>query len=77
MDPAMFVIIPGPDTALRPGYQVKLHRFDNAAWEVQYGWYAWANNTETLGWYLTQVGCPKVLKPLKRTDLDDIYLIKA
>ena len=55
--------------------KVKLHRFDNRFWIVNYGWFDFDGNREICGWYLSDIQTGEV-KPLLRTDLDDIYVIE-
>ena len=71
-------VIQVPETSLsiQAGYIVKLGRFDAARWKVGYGWYTWGGNRPFCGWYLTNVDTMDV-KPLQRTDLDDIYVIET
>lgn len=66
--------IPGSDDVLRPGYQVKLGRFNTTVWTVGFGWYSASGNRPCCGWYLTTDN-GKVTKPLQNTDLIDIYVI--
>ena len=68
--------IPDFDIELTPGSRVKLGRFDVQTWLVSYGWYSWGGNREVCGWYLTDIKNPFDLKPLQKTDLDDIYLVE-
>ena len=68
--------IPEFNIALTPGCRVKLGRFDVITWVVSYGWYAWGGNREVCGWYLTNIDNVRDLKPLQKTDLNDIYLIE-
>lgn len=67
------LVIPGTDTVLVPGNIVKLHRFDNDSWTVNYGWFSYSGNRPFCGWFLT--GYNGYVKPLQLPDLDDIYLI--
>jgi len=71
-------VIQVPETSLsiRAGDIVKLGRFDAARWRVEYGWYTWGGNRPFCGWYLTNVDTLDV-KPLQKTDLDDIYVIET
>lgn len=68
--------VPGQTTCLRPNCKVKLGRFDTVIWKVVYGWYAFAGNRETCGWFLINNDDPSMIKPLSKPDLDDIYLIE-
>lgn len=65
--------IPEFHMTLFPGSRVKLGRFDTTIWVVCYGWYSWGGNRPVCGWYLTNLCNPCDLKPLQKTDLDDIY----
>jgi hypothetical protein len=69
--------IPEFNITLTPGCRVKLGRFDIITWILSYGWYSWGGNREVCGWYLTNIKDVSDLKPLYRTDLDDIYLIET
>lgn len=71
----LVIEIPEFNITLSPGCRVKLGRFDVETWLLSYGWYAWGGNREVCGWYLTNVNNSHDLKPLQKTDLDDIYLI--
>jgi hypothetical protein len=72
----LVIKIPELDTQIRPGMTVRLGRFSTTDWKVLYGWYAWGGNREVLGWYLVNSADEKILKPLQRPDLADIYVIK-
>lgn len=67
--------VPQLHICLCPGLKVKLHRFDNRFWIVNYGWFDFDGNREICGWYLSDIQTGEV-KPLLRTDLDDIYVIE-
>ena len=67
--------IPGSDDVLRPGYQVKLGRFNTTVWTVGFGWYSASGNRPCCGWYLT-TDEGKVTKPLHSADLTDIYVVE-
>lgn len=69
--------IPEFRITLRPGSKVKLGRFDTTVWILAHGWYSWGGNRAVCGWYLTNMTNPKDLKPLQKTDLDDIYLVQG
>lgn len=69
--------IPEFNITLTPGCRVKLGRFDVITWILSYGWYTWGGNREVCGWYLTNIDNVMDLKPLQKTDLDDIYLIET
>lgn len=69
------LLIPGTDEVLRPGYLVKLSRFDTVFWEVGYGWYSVAENRPVFGWYLSNTSTREV-KALQSIDLVDIYVME-
>lgn len=68
------LIIPGTNQVLRPGYKIKLGRFENSVWLVGFGWYSNGGNRPCCGWYLTSE-YDRITKPLQITDLDDVYLV--
>lgn len=68
------LIIPGTNQVIRPGYKIKLGRFETTVWVVGFGWYSNAGNRPCCGWYLTSE-YDKITKPLQITDLDDVYLV--
>lgn len=70
------IAVPG-GRLLRPGDRIRLHRFDTDMWVVYYGWYAWGGNREVCGWYLQRLGPDHIIKPLQKTDLDDLYFIET
>nr|DAJ50897.1 MAG TPA: hypothetical protein [Caudoviricetes sp.] len=74
MDETKELRIPGTEDVLRPGYTVKLGRFDTTVWTVCFGWYSASGNRPCCGWHLT-ADEGKVTKPLQNTDLADIYVI--
>ena len=67
----LLIEIPEFNITLTPGCRVKLGRFDIITWILSYGWYSWGGNREVCGKDVSD------LKPLYRTDLDDIYLIET
>ena len=76
MQPCNQLRVPDTDICLTAGCQVKLGRFDDTTWVLQYGWFTWGGNRPFCGWYLTNLNNPTEVKPLQRPDLYDIYLIK-
>lgn len=68
--------IPEFHIVIRPGSWVRLGRFESTVWVVAHGWYSWGGNREVCGWYLIQKNKPDNIKPLQKTDLDDIYLVE-
>ena len=69
------LLIPGTKEVLRPGYLVKLSRFDTVFWEVGYGWYSVAENRPVFGWYLSNTSTRET-KALQSIDLVDIYVVE-
>lgn len=65
---------PNSNNHVCPGDIVRLGRFSEDEWLVQYGWYSFGGNRPVCGWYLTK-DAGLVVKPLQLPDLDDIYLI--
>ena len=76
MDSTTTLEIPEFNITLTPGCRVKLGRFAVEIWEVQFGWYTWGGNRPVCGWYLKNTMIPCDIKPLQKTDLDDIYLVE-
>ena len=70
------ITLPGNLGYIVPGCRVKLSRFESIVWVVSHGWYSWGGNRPVCGWFLTDMKCPKTVKPLQLTDLDDIYVIE-
>jgi hypothetical protein len=62
---------------LMPGHIVKLGRFDDISWVVNYGWYSCDDNRSVCGWYLVSKTPKPQIKPIHITDLDDIYIIET
>lgn len=75
-DNHMKLDIPEYHITLFPGCKVRLGRFESTVWVVSYGWYTWGGNRPVCGWYLFNLENPLELKPLQKTDLDDIYLME-
>lgn len=73
----MLIQIPDIHMYLGENNIVKLHRFDTEQWIIKYGWYAWGGNRPVCGWYLVNTSDSSIIKPLQKTDIDDIYLIKT
>ena len=69
--------IPEKHMTIHPNNKIKLGRFKDELWEIQYGWYSFGGNRPTLGWYLTSMNDDSRVKPLHLSDLDDIYLLKS
>lgn len=68
--------VPELNMKLVPGSRVRLGRFESTVWVVSHGWYTWGGNRPVCGWYLTDIENSANLKPLQKTDLDDIYLVE-
>lgn len=68
--------IPNTNIYLQPGQVVKLGRFDDDRWVVEYGWFSFGGNRPFCGWYLESVDDDRI-KPLQLPDLDDIYVIES
>ena len=73
--PDICVEIPGTCQYIRPGDIVKLGRFETTRWQVGFGWFSFDENRPFYGMYLTNIQSGQV-KPLLKTDLDDIYMIE-
>ena len=69
--------IPELSMVLKPGNIVQLGRFSDSRWEVHYGWYSFGGNRDVCGWYLSNEDDDRVIKPLQRIDLEDIYLLES
>ena len=68
--------IPEFRITIRPGSKVKLSRFDSIMWVMSHGWYTWGGNRPFCGWYMYNLEDPTDVRPLQKTDLDDIYLLE-
>lgn len=73
--PDISIPIPGSCQCIRPGDTVKLGRFEATRWQVGFGWFSFDENRPFYGIYLTNLQSGQV-KPLLKTDLDDIYMIE-
>ena len=72
----MYILnIPNSGDVIRPGNSVRLGRFSDDEWLVCFGWYSFGGNRPVCGWYLTNLQYGNI-KPLQKTDLDDIYLVE-
>lgn len=86
MDDNMCLSIPNSEIYLKPGYKIRLGRFESDIWIVSYGWYTWGGNRPVCGWYLIRSEISShnefsaeqspCIKPLQLTDLYDIYVIE-
>lgn len=72
----LHIDVPGTNMCLVPGCTVKLGRFEQDIWLVQFGWYSFGGNRPVCGWYLSKDN-GLVIKPLQLPDLDDIYMITS
>ena len=72
----LFLNVPYLKTQIRPGDIVRLGRFSDRDWVVNFGWYEFGGNRPVCGWYLTTDG-GLVTKPLQLPDLDDIFVITS
>lgn len=72
----LFLNIPNSREIIKPGNIVRLGRFSDSDWVVNYGWYEFGGNRPVCGWYLTKDG-GVTTKPLQLPDLDDIYVIST
>ena len=69
---------PGDHTReLKPGTIVKLGRFEDERWVVNYGWYSCDDSRPVCGWYFASMNKCSRIKPIHPTDLDDIYLTES
>ena len=62
---------------LVPGNVVKLGRFEDTFWIINYGWYSCGGNRSVCGWYMISKGPNPTVKPIHITDLEDIYLVES
>lgn len=67
--------IPGTHDYLYPGDVIRLGRFSDNEWVVEFGWYSFGGNRPVCGWYLT-TDAGKTIKPIQKPDLDDIVVIR-
>lgn len=67
--------IPGTNQYIRPGNKIKLGRFSSILWIADHGWFEFDGNRPFCGWHLSNSETGQV-KPLLKTDLDDVYLIE-
>lgn len=68
--------VPNSNIYLKPGYKIKLRRFDAQVWIVKFGWYSFGGNRAVCGWYL-QKEFEAEVKPIFQIDLDDIYVVSV
>lgn len=66
--------IPNNNMYLVPGDIIRIGRFSEVDFEVQYGWYTWGGNRPVCGWSLRNIETGDV-KPLQSIDLIDAYMI--
>lgn len=67
---------PSGRVIIHQGDIVTLGRFNVIRWEVKFGWYSFGGNRAICGWYLRDVKPPHTVKPIQKTDLDDIYILQ-
>ena len=67
--------VPNLQLSLHPGDVVKLYRFSDERWKVNFGWFSYGGNKPMNGWYLVSLRQANRIKPLSLSDLEDIYLI--
>jgi len=68
--------IPQSDNFLSPGSKVKLGRFSQERWVVQFGWYSVNGNRPICGWYLHDIDDVQLVKHLQLPDLSDIFIFE-
>ncbi len=66
--------IPNTGKYLVPGDIIRIGRFSDIDFEVQYGWYTWGGNRPFMGWSLRNLATGDV-KPIQSIDLIDVYMI--
>ena len=66
--------VPNTSIYLVPGDIIRIGRFSEVDFEVQYGWYTWGGNRPFMGWSLRNIETGDV-KPLQSIDLIDMYMI--
>lgn len=69
------ICIPGQSHSIVPKCKIKIGRFSNEIWEVNYGWFAFSGNREICGWYLISDN-DNSIRPLQKIDLFDIYFMQ-
>ena len=70
----MVLNVPNTNIDLHPGDIIRIGRFSEINYEVQYGWYTWGGNRPVCGWSLRDLSTGDV-KPLQLIDLTDMYMI--
>ena len=70
----MVLNVPDTNIELHPGDIIRIGRFSEINYEVQYGWYTWGGNRPVCGWSLRDISTGDV-KPLQNIDLTDMYMI--
>lgn len=74
MNTSIKLQIPGTRECIYPGCKIRIGRFSSTTWLVGFGWFSFDDNRPFYGMYLTDLNSGKV-KPLLKTDLDDVYMI--
>ena len=72
----MYLEVPDTHIYLNPGMKVKLGRFSQERWIVEYGWYSFGGNRPVCGWYLTDIQDSSIVKPIQLQDLSDIFIVE-
>lgn len=58
------------------GCVLKLNRFKDIVWKLNYGWFTYSKNHLICGWYLVDKADTNNIKPFQLNDFDDIYLVE-
>lgn len=62
------------NVTLYEGNHIRIGEFKDNDFIVHFGWYSFAGNREVCGWYLESQD--KKIRPLMKTDIPDIYMIR-
>lgn len=54
-------------------YRIKLVSQPDLTYRLSYGWYSYAGNRKTIGWYLTNLDNNQI-RPFYDIDVDDIFM---
>lgn len=60
-----------------PGMTIRIGRFSEIFWIVNFGWFTFAGNRPICGWFLVNKNDSTDVRPIQLTDLNDIYLIEC
>lgn len=66
--------VPNTELVLHDGDIIRIGRFSNEEWIVQYGWYSWGGNRPVCGWSMRS-NLTDVVKPIQDIDLIDVYCV--